>query len=217
MTNWEEEQNYLNAHGISTFDIPKEIFEWIKDNSYKAKKAKNSYNHELVGHLKEEYDLLKQNPPFSVVNYIASRAVEGPFFRDVLCKIGYLTDDLPIALDSFWVNFQKKYEFNPLHNHAGFASFIIFVNIPYDLKKEENYFRVITPNSTKHTSKLAFLNYFPHDGSINMKPISVDKSFEAKMLMFRNSHLHTVYPFYTSDDYRITISGNLKFNSRHNR
>jgi hypothetical protein len=39
--------------------------------------------------------------------------------------------------------------------------------------------------------------------------IDVDKSFEGKMLMFPNSAYHTVYPFYTSDDYRITVSGNL--------
>ena len=58
-----------------------------------------------------------------------------------------------------------------------------------------------------------FINHFPHDGSINCKPIDVDKSFEGKMVMFGAKHLHEVYPFYTSDDYRITISGNLRYNT----
>jgi len=213
MTNWEKEQGYLNAHGISTIDIPTDVFQWVKTNSFKAKENKNPYNHELVGHMKEEYDLFKENPPKSVFGFITQQALQGPFFRDTLCKVSVLTHDVPIVVDSLWVNFQKKYEFNPIHNHSGFASFIIFVNIPYDLKKEEDYFKVIHHGSSKHTSKLSFLNYLPHDGTINPTPVDVDKSFEGKMLMFSNKHLHTVYPFYTSDDYRITISGNLKFDT----
>ena len=31
--------------------------------------------------------------------------------------------------------------------------------------------------------------------------------------MFDAEHTHEVYPFYTSDDYRITVSGNLKFDT----
>ena len=213
MTNWEKEQSYLHAHAISTVDIPTDVFKWIKTNSLKAKENKNPYNQELVGHIKEEYDLLKENPPKSVTNYIASQSIQGPFFRDILSKLSVLTHDVPVVIESLWVNFQKKYEFNPIHSHSGFASFIIFVNIPYDLKKEEDYFKVIDPGSVKHTSKLAFLNYQPFDGTVHTKPIDVDKSFEGKMLMFSNTHLHTVYPFYTSDDYRITISGNLKFDT----
>ena len=41
--------------------------------------------------------------------------------------------------------------------------------------------------------------------------IPVDKSFEGKMIMFPASQYHAVYPFYTSDEERITVSGNLKF------
>lgn len=212
MTNWEKEQDYLNSHGVSTIDVPTDVFEWVKTNSFKAKEDKNLHNSELVGHMKEEY-LIKEKPPKSVFGFITRQALEGPFFRDVLRGVSVLTHDVPIVVDSLWVNFQKKYEFNPIHNHSGFASFIIFVNIPYDLKEEEDYFKVIHQSSIKHTSKLAFLNYQPHDGVVYPKPINVDKSFEGKMLMFSNKHLHMVYPFYTSDGYRITISGNLKFDT----
>ena len=40
--------------------------------------------------------------------------------------------------------------------------------------------------------------------------LNVDKSFEGKMLMFPSKQMHAVNPFYTSDGYRITVSGNLK-------
>tara|TARA_R110002110_G_scaffold407810_1_gene628961 strand:- start:638 stop:952 length:315 start_codon:yes stop_codon:yes gene_type:complete len=100
----------------------------------------------------------------------------------------------------------KKHEFNPPHDHTGVLSFIIFVKIPYNLKEEENQFPI---TNLQHTSKLGFLNTLS-DGSINLKVINVDKSYEGKMLMFPSAQMHEVFPFYTSDDYRITVSGNLR-------
>ena len=40
--------------------------------------------------------------------------------------------------------------------------------------------------------------------------LDVDKTFEGKMLLFNAKQMHTVFPFYTSDAYRITVSGNIK-------
>ena len=53
----------------------------------------------------------------------------------------------------------KKHEFNPLHNHDGIYSFVIFVNIPYDLTEEENYFADVSIKESKseiQTSKFNF-------------------------------------------------------------
>ena len=60
------------------------------------------------------------------------------------------------------------------------------------------------------------LNEEVTNSKISLVPTSkdkddVDKSFEGKGFMFRSSQAHTVYPFYTSDDYRISISGNIGF------
>ena len=44
-----------------------------------------------------------------------------------------------------------------------------------------------------------------------MVSLNVDKSYVGKMIMFKSSQVHGVYPFYTSNDYRITVSGNLVF------
>ena len=116
-----------------------------------------------------------------------------------------------INLDTLWVNYQKKYEFNPLHDHAGVFSFVIFVKIPYDLKKEDNYFNELDKTQQQiHNSRFCFVNT-KADGEIHNTAIDVDKSFEGKMFLFPSIQQHLVYPFYTSNDYRITISGNLKF------
>jgi hypothetical protein len=39
--------------------------------------------------------------------------------------------------------------------------------------------------------------------------VPVDKTFEGKMLFFPATLSHSVNPFYTSDDYRISIAGNI--------
>ena len=46
-------------------------------------------------------------------------------------------------------------------------------------------------------------------GRLASSRIDVDKSYEGTLIMFPSALNHTVHPFYTSDDYRISISGNL--------
>ena len=112
------------------------------------------------------------------------------------------------------MNFQKKHEFNPPHNHTGVFSWIIFLNIPYDLEDEDRVFPEMNINKgvIPSTSRLSLLQVSPNvKGGIDHVVLNVDKSFEGKIIMFPSYTQHEVFPFYTSDDYRITISGNLKF------
>jgi len=46
-------------------------------------------------------------------------------------------------------------------------------------------------------------------GNIRSHDLPVDKSYEKKLLLFPATMRHSVYPFYTSDDYRISVSGNF--------
>ena len=63
------------------------------------------------------------------------------------------------------------------------------------------------------TSRLCLKQISPTEkGGIDHIVFNVDKSFEGKILMFPSYMQHQVFPFYTSDDYRITISGNAFFN-----
>jgi hypothetical protein len=125
-----------------------------------------------------------------------------------LDKIDILTKNAPLVLDKLWCNFMKKYEFNPLHGHSGVFSFIIFLKIPYDLQKEDKVFPEV--NKIHLTSRLQFVTVSPTTG-IQSIILNVDKSFENKMLIFPANFKHEVYPFYTSDEERITVSGNIKF------
>jgi hypothetical protein len=106
-----------------------------------------------------------------------------------------------------WVNFQQKGEYNPLHSHSGTLSFVIWVKIPYDLENEKNLPNIIRSNTA---SGPAFT--FVHSGfseQVSVYNIPIDKSYEGKMIIFPSWLQHMVSPFYTSNDFRISVSGNL--------
>ena len=110
-------------------------------------------------------------------------------------------------LSNMWVNYQKKHEFNPIHTHTGVFSFVIFNKIPYNLEDEFKVFPIVNNNVHK-TSCLEFVINSSYS-QMNTYTLSVDKSFVGKIVMFPAMLPHLVYPFYTSDDYRITVSGNI--------
>jgi hypothetical protein len=213
MTNWEvflkEQGVNLFLSDIAAFEIPKKDFQWLKKEIVKAKKQGVKHNKSLVGHIKEEYSMPGVSRSFH--DFLMNNAVNHPTFEKFNNKFSVLSENKPLYLDSFWVNYMKKHEFNPIHDHKGLFSFVVFVKIPYDLKKEEGYFKDMKKNETNpvQTSKFNFVNVNPN-GKIITTTVPVDKSFEGKMFMFPATQSHLVNPFYTSDDYRITVSGNIK-------
>ena len=199
MTRWQQSFHTFEKNYIGYCDVPNFVMSFIKNNETKNRKA----NEKLAGHIKKEYYI--DNVSNEVEEFFIQKAFEQPNILQIQ-DINVLNKDCPIMLKTLWINYQKKYEFNPIHDHAGVLSFIIFVKIPYNLEDEENLFLV----KDKLSSKLNFIN-ISANGKILTTPINVDKSFENKMLMFPASLKHCVYPFYTSDNYRITVSGNLVF------
>jgi hypothetical protein len=114
-----------------------------------------------------------------------------------------------IILREAWVNFQKKYEFNPAHNHSGALSFVIWMKIPYTYEEENG------DNLANKKSKGAFeFTWADASGNIREDLLPVDSTYEGTMCLFPSKLRHTVYPFYSSDEERITVSGNLYFNNR---
>ncbi len=209
MTNWETSKSFFDKINVAHFDVPNEVMDYLKDP--KSISQKIPYNKNLIGHIKEEYHY--DAIPNMVADFLIEKTKHKPV-SDFVNYIEVLEFDAPIKLGSLWTNHQRKYEFNPIHTHNGFASFIIFLEIPYDLNDELNYFTELAGHNQSHyytcTSKLALLTMDRHF-KINANPIPVDKSFEGKMLMFPAHTPHIVYPFYTSDGVRRTVSGNLIF------
>ena len=143
------------------------------------------FNNELLPLIKE---YAQNTPDFSLTPFV-------------------LTKDCKYKLDRFWVNFQKKYEFNPLHYHSGVFSFVIWIKIPASFKKEKNLtFVKNSKNPSTNTLSLVYVNSL---GTISSRDYHLEPEDEGTILFFTSTMQHIVYPFYTSNKMRVSISGNI--------
>ena len=192
--------------GIHTEEVPQHIMDYYRNELPMVKEPSNI---ELAGHLEKEYKFL--DVPKYVTDYLEKIPYKKLYFKKQLTSNqmihNFNVENCKLKLLSNWVNFQKKYEFNPVHNHTGIFSFIIFCQIPYDYESEAKPWN----NKTSVNNIASCLQFLYTDvlGAIQTHQVKVDKSFENKILFFNAKQNHCVYPFYTSDDYRITISGNI--------
>ena len=154
----------------------------------------HAHNARLAGHLVSEY-WVEFNQDF----------------QDLVVGIGHeflrmnSQPSRTLRLESTWVNLQRKHEFNPVHNHDGHLSFVIWLRVPYRLEDEMNMF----PEARgRRTSQFEFA-YTSIIGHHCTTLIPVDGDWQGRMCMFPAALPHSVYPFYTSDGLRVSISGNL--------
>tara|TARA_R110002073_G_scaffold99479_1_gene227237 strand:- start:571 stop:1179 length:609 start_codon:yes stop_codon:yes gene_type:complete len=200
MNNWFNTKQSFENNGILTIDeVPTNVSEWLLNNIPDRK-----FNDGLAGQINEEYGY-DTRPQF--IDEFILKKIENPIIQYHLSKVKIIKEP-KLALQNLWINLQKKHEFNPLHNHTGILSFIIFLKVPYNLDDEMKVFP--QASCEPMASKLSFI-VFDSLGEISELNVPVDKSFENRMIMFPAKLQHLVYPFYTSDDYRITCSGNISY------
>jgi len=156
--------------------------------------ASHSHTEKLLGPLVAEHDKLYNSIGDSIKQLGTKKMV-------------------PVTLDKLWVNFQRKHEFNPLHDHSGVISFVIWLEVPYLMRDEQ-----ARPSSRRANVNipgqfcLVSLNTL---GKIQCTNFPVDREWRNRALIFPSSMHHCVYPFYTSDDYRISVSGNFVLGENH--
>ena len=118
----------------------------------------------------------------------------------------------PLALDTWWVNYQKKGEFNPLHKHSGKFSFVIFMKIPTEFEDQKREIKWCRESNSNVVSNFNF-HYQGITGAPMTYIYEMGKWAEGTILFFPSELEHSVYPFYNCDEDRITISGNLLFDT----
>lgn len=166
------------------------------------------FNSDLAGNIRKEFLLKKtKNHVYQLFAPLIQKYEDS--FPDFFRVLNSLTDNVPLVLDYLWVNFQKKYEFNPTHDHAGVMSFVIWLQVPFDKKEEE----LSSPGhgSNKNCSGDFEFQYVDTLGRVSYETISISKEMENCFVLFPASTSHCVYPFFTSDGYRISVSGNFRY------
>ena len=161
--------------------------------------SSNTYNHALAGVIEREYLLEK------------SRSSLDPFLLEMSKE--YLKNFGMGVVENYnvgevWVNLQQKNEYNPMHSHDGTLSFVSWMKIPYKISDEVQMDNVKYAKSPHNASCFEFV-YTNILGEIGSFQLPVEEGWEGRIVMFPSRLNHQVYPFQTSDGYRISISGNL--------
>jgi hypothetical protein len=185
-------------------DITKKLDEIIN------KKHTEKANQDLAGNIENEF-LIPDGKP--IVWPLIDKCIQAHFdkYPNYYARISdmHKSEQFHLTLHSLWVNYQKKHEFNPIHIHDGLFSFVIWHKVPYTIKDEKARFPHMKESEVR-AGHFCFL-MTNEMGDIVSQALPADKEWEGKMALFPASLNHQVYPFYTSDEYRISISGNIGF------
>jgi hypothetical protein len=115
------------------------------------------------------------------------------------------------VMDQWWVNFQKQYEFNPVHNHGGIFSFVIWLEIPTHYKDQH---KLPISGGSNHPSASNFEFHFVNNLGYRTHHIyKLSPASEGTMLFFPARLEHCVYPFYNCKKNRVSVAGNIYLDS----
>jgi hypothetical protein len=198
-------------NGVIVDRLPENLYNLIMTEIEKIQsdfENQEKYNNRLVGHIQHQFDLTSCIPILN--DYIVDLAEKHAEYFNVQHLIEILPDQklkTSFKLETLWINFQKKHEFNPMHVHTGAYSFVIWMKIPYNIEDEQKLFADMNTFDRAPSN----FNFYTTDilGRIRDHTVNVDKSKEGCIILFPAELDHSVNPFYTSDDYRISISGNV--------
>jgi len=201
------DHTHLPNVGLTNGKIPPNIYQALNQeivDIHTNDKDVVRMNHCLAGQITKEYQLTKSLPLLNPYLEEMGRAYQKEW--------NYYPKENPnnnkLTVESVWVNMQKKLEVNPLHNHDGTLSFVAWLYVPFKLEDERNMPNCKDSRTVELSSTFQFV-YTTALGNIVNCPMFVESGWEAKIVMFPAKLLHMVYPFQTSDDYRISIAGNL--------
>ena len=190
-------------------DISEEFHSFLLDGLGHSKKNGDDMRDKLAGNIQVQTEGLYD--PVKFMQYINPhvadycREIDKEDFlikkHDPKWSSPYSYDlDLEVIYDlggGPWINFQRKHEFNPTHNHNGEISAIIFIDIPKEIEEHR------LESQKNYPSDVSGLLEF---SSAGQNWLVSPKSKE--IMLFDAGLKHSVYPF-SLDLERITMSFNL--------
>ena len=102
-----------------------------------------------------------------------------------------------------WINFQKANEFNPYHNHSGMLSAVIYIDVPKEIKEENDNVTIET-----NMPRAGMIGFISGTDDRYSRSSYCHQSKTGEIFIFPASLNHLVYPF-KSDVERISMSFNV--------
>ena len=171
---------------------------------------KNNVNETLAGNISNSYALVDKNAWFFKNTLLSLLCIyEDQFTKD---GFGYPQDTLSknntyrgiYELSTWWVNYQKQHEFNPIHDHTGVYSFVIWLKIPTEFEEQNR-------DETNNSPEKSAFSFVYHNilGQIKTELFPLGKEYEGTIVFFPSTLKHFVQPFYNCTEDRISVSGNI--------
>lgn len=181
---------------VTQMKVPSDVIKKLLKHCKKKKKLKA--NKDLAGIIKEEYRYDNKIFMEYLGEYVKS-------YIKAVCKhynLPYLEKGLEIKIVSSWVNYMKRFEYNPPHVHTDTLSCVLFLDVPPEIKKENENFEGTSggPGCLEFRYGESLGEFFTVYQSI--VPQTGD------LFIFPARLQHSVIPFY-SDVERISMSANF--------
>jgi hypothetical protein len=184
--------------------LNKEVIGYLWD---RISVASGSAKGQLAGHISSSLDLVDKDNYFSNI-LIGCANQYNKHFPYTPKKLNHMKVD-GLKLNGFWVNRQKQHEFNPSHDHGGVFSFVVWMKIPTSSAEQNSQgFLKEVHNSVASDFEMSYIDT---SGVISSYIYKMNPDMEGNMLFFPSSFRHGVYPFYNSEEDRVSISGNLYY------
>ena len=191
--------------GVLEVTLTDEAFDFVKQC---IQDKGNSLSKTLVGNIDSSYELHDKDNWF-YDNVLKENVTHYSRYFTNLGSSVPTTKTHDYVLDAWWVNYQKKHEFNPLHNHTGVYSFVIWVKIPTEFEKQHDIQlkKGIHPQgAVAGDFEFEYTNIIGNHSSF---VYNMGQYIEGKMVFFPSELRHCVYPFYECDKERVSVSGNI--------
>jgi len=115
-------------------------------------------------------------------------------------------------LDEVWLNRQKAKEHNPLHSHAGDISFVLYLDVPEEISKEEYIHRGAPNGSLNFAFGEKTVGSNNNDNILSMLQPKTEMELQPKtgeLIIFPSYLNHYVQSFDTEGIERWSVSGNF--------
>jgi hypothetical protein len=142
----------------------------------------------LAGDIRQEYTLAYDEEIYGLIKQTVKHSLSALLQVEVI----------DLFMESPWVNYQKQYECNPKHQHAGNYSLVWYLDIPEIIREEHLHQK----GKSQSRGLIEFSSMYVGNQNLLFNPKTSD------MFIFKAQHEHQVYPFY-SDVERVSLSTNI--------
>jgi len=195
--------------GVMEGQLPEDTVESLWKLIEESKKQPEDMKHDLAGNISSSIRLDANSP--LIQDFVKN--VIPIYIEQTIKSYGApwrttMKEGQGWSLESLWVNFQRKHEFNPPHDHSGVYSFVIWMQIPTSYAEQKKLPICAESNAKGTISNFAF-HYTNSLGRVSQFVYNMEKEAEGYMVMFPSEMKHQVFPFFENDGERISISGNI--------